>query len=653
MANKLLRNLTAKGLCLYLPGLYLLVLCAPQAWTAQGVKYREPPAISAQVRAQALPPIEERIPLEPAVAAIEAHGGRIGQYGGVLRMLISRLKDVRMIKVYGYARLVAYDPDYTLQPDILKEYEVREGRIFTLRLRRGHKWSDGYPFTSEDFRYYWEDIASNSEISRAGPLRALLVDGEEPIFEVLDDTTVRYTWKKPNPYFLQALARPLPLGIYRPAHYLKNFHARYADPEILDLLVKSYRRRNWVALHYKLGQYSNPELPTLQPWISMTALPANRFEGERNPYFHRVDRLGQQLPYIDRLILTLTGARLIPARAGAGEVDLQARGLNFSDFTFLKLGERHNNYNVRLWREGRGSHLALYPNLNVNDPVWRRLFRDMRFRRALSLAIDRGEINQIFFYGLCEEGNNSVLPQSQLYRPGYREAWAQFDLARASRLLDEIGLVERNSEGIRLLPDGRPLEIIVETPGESPLQSDILQLIGDSWRKAGIKLFAKHSQREVFRLRIFSGQTHMSLWYGLENGMATDRSDPWEFAPVAQVSLQWPKWGQYYETKGQAGVPVDMPVAAQLMRLYRDWQRARSPQQRRQAWHAMLRIHQDQVFTIGLVGAVFQPVVVNNRLVNVPEQGVYNWDPGSHFGVYRPDTFWYRDDTSRTADLRR
>ena len=67
---------------------------------------------------------------------------------------MGKQKDVRQIVVYGYARLLAYTPEHELVPDILSSIDVREGREFTLRLRPGHRWSDGAPFTSEDFRYF-------------------------------------------------------------------------------------------------------------------------------------------------------------------------------------------------------------------------------------------------------------------------------------------------------------------------------------------------------------------------------------------------------------------------------------------------------------------------------------------------------------------
>ena len=122
-------------------------------------------------------------------------------------MLIGRSRDTRLLVVYGYARLVGYDRNLKLVPDILESVEVKDGRIFTLKLRKGHRWSDGHPFTTEDFRYYWEDVANNKELRPTGPPTDLLVDGEPPKFE-FPDTRVRYTWSKPNPHFLPR--RPAP-----------------------------------------------------------------------------------------------------------------------------------------------------------------------------------------------------------------------------------------------------------------------------------------------------------------------------------------------------------------------------------------------------------------------------------------------------------
>ncbi len=400
---------------------------------------QETPVFAAQVAKGELPPVVRRVPREPSLAELET----IGRPGGELRLLMASPKDTRLMVVYGYARLMAYTPALALVPDMLEAAEVAEDRVFTLRLRPGHKWSDGQPFTTEDFRYWFEDVAENPDLSPSGLPLQLLPNGERPHFEVLDEVTVRFTWSRPNPLFLPALAQPDPLFIYCPAHYLKQFHKKYANKEALDALVKQAGVRNWAALHNKLDvmyRNDNPDLPSLEPWILKTRPPADRIVFERNPYYYRVDGAGHQLPYIDRVILSIASSKIIPAKTGAGESDLQARYLSFDDYTFLKAGETANGYKVRLWRTGPGSQLALYPNLNVDDPVWHELVRDVRFRRALSLATNRHEINQVIYFGLAIEGQNTVLPESPLYRPEYREAWASFDPAEANRLLDLIGL---------------------------------------------------------------------------------------------------------------------------------------------------------------------------------------------------------------------
>ncbi|MCH7929410.1 MAG: ABC transporter substrate-binding protein [Proteobacteria bacterium] len=603
----------------------------------------EPPALADAAASGALPAVSERIPLEPLVVA-NGDGRTPGVYGGDWRMLIRRAKDLKLLVVYGYARLVCYNDKFEIVPDILRKVDVEDGRVFTLHLRRGHRWSDGAPFTVEDFRYYWEDVANNETLSPSGPPKVLLVGDEPPRFEIIDEHTVRYSWSRPNPSFLPALAAAAPLFIYRPAHYLKQFHNRYGDAEKIAAMVAAEGKRNWAALHNRkdnMYRFDNPDLPALQPWVNTTRPPATRFVARRNPYYHRVDTNGRQLPYIDRVILEVVDGKLIPAKTGAGDIDLQARGLYFNNFTFLKAGEKRNDYSVRLWRTVRGSRLALYPNLTVNDPEWRTLMRDVRFRRALSLATDRHEINQVIYYGLGLEGNNTVQPQSPLYREEYRTAWATFDLERANALLDELGLTMRDDRGIRLLPDGRPMEIIVETAGEDTEQTDVLELIHDSWLKAGIKLYSRPSQREVFRNRIFAGETQMAIWFGYENGVPSADMSPGEFAPTDQQGYHWSKWGQYYQTGGQSGEPVDMAPAQRLLELNEAWLAATSRGERAAIWREMLDIHADQVFTLGLVSGVPQPVVVNNRLRNVPREGVYNWDPGAQFGMYRPETFWF------------
>ncbi len=608
--------------------------------------YVETPFFQARVDAGTLPPVAERLPKQPRVMDLPAMGRETGQPGGTWRMLMGDQRDLRMMTIYSYARLVVVDDKLNFVPDILAAVDVEQGRVFTLHIREGHKWSDGEPFTAEDFRYSWEDVANNKRLSPSGPNLALIANGKPPKFEVLDALTVRYSWDDPNPGFLPALAAAQPVYIYMPSHYLKQFHERYADMAELEKQVKETHVMDWGALHERRSrQYrpENPKLPTLEPWRNMTRPPAEQFSFERNPYFHRVDNKGQQLPYIDTVLMSLGTTNLVPAKTASGEANLQGRYLHFEDYTFLKATERLHGYHARLWTDGFGAYAALYPNLNAKDPVWRKVLRDVRFRRALSLGINRHDINQVIFFGLARESANTVLPKSPLFRPELAGAYADYDVDKANQLLDDMGLDKRDGDGTRLLPDGRRAEITVETAGEDTTFGDILELVGSDWAKLGLRAYAHPSHLDIFRKRIVNGETLISISQGLDNGLPTAQFEPDQLAPLHEAQHQWPRWGLNYESAGREGEPVDMPEAQRLVDLYHEWRHSSTIEEQRDTWAKMLEINADQVFTIGILNGTRQPVVISDRLRNVPEEAIWSFEPGAFLGIYLPDTFWFAD----------
>ena len=623
----------------------LVVACfASVTQAADTVAYKETPSLQADVTRKALPAVGARLPAEPLVVDLKAKGRETGKPGGTLRILMSKEKDVRLLNTWGYARLVAWTPKLELKPDLLKSVEVRDGRVFTFKLRAGHKWSNGQPFTSDDFRYFWEDVATNKELNPSGPPVELLNGGEAPKVEIVDAVTVRYSWSKPNSRFLASLAQAREPYIYRPAHYLKQFHVKYANAAELAKKVAGGKARSWAELHNRMDAIDdndNPAMPTLQPWVAMTALPATRFVFKRNPFFHRVDSAGQQLPYVDVVEVAITDAGLVAAKTAAGDSDLQARGLSLADVTVLKANEAKGKYKVLTWPIAKGSQVALYPNLNANDAGWRKLMRDVRFRHALALGINRSDINKALYFGLAAEGNNAVLKASPLFKPEYLTANAGYDPKAANALLDQIGLTQRGADGVRLMADKRPLELIVETAGESKDESDVLQLIAQHYKGIGIKLVIKPSDRTIMRNRAYAGEASMTVWSGWDTGIPTPELSPSELAPTRQDTLIWPKWGNFFETNGKAGEAPDLPAANELLKLDAAWNAAKTSAERKASWDRMLAIHAEQQFIIGTVSGVMQPIVVNAKLRNVPAQGIFSWDPGAQFGMYRMDEFWF------------
>lgn len=620
-------------------GLVALVLCVMPALAG----YVEPDALKDKVAKGELPPVDQRLPGEPLKVTIEGEGKAVGQYGGTARILIGGQRNISLMTVYGYTRLLRYDDKLQLQPDLLKSFEVQDGRVFTFHLRPGLKWSDGEPVTTEDFRYALEDVQLNEDLSKViSPY--LMVDGKPPKFEIVDDKTLRYSWDAPNPDFLPQIAAPQALALVMPAKYLKQFHKKYQSEDKLNELIKANGEKKWTGLHInKARQYrpENPELPTLDPWRNTTKPPSEQFVFERNPYFHRVDQEGRQLPYIDRFVLNVSSSSLIPAKTGAGEVDLQAQGISFADYTFLKESEATHPIRVKLWESGRGSRVALFPNLNFADPVWSKVLRDARFRRAASLAINRDEINQAKFFGLSRPSADTVLPASPLYREEYATAYTAYDPDRANALLDEMGLDKRGSDGIRLLPDGRRAEIIIETAGEDAVETDVLQLITDHWSKVGLKLVIRTSQTDVLRSRVIGGTTMMTVASGLDNGVPTADMNPKALAPTSHEQMQWPQWGIFVESAGEKGTEADVKEAKELFDLSKQWEKAADSAARAEIWHKMLALYTDQVFSIGIVNGAKQPIVISAKLRNVPETALFSFDPTAYFGVYGMDTFWF------------
>lgn len=622
----------------------LLGLCPLSAMAAYEGPLKENLLIAHQVKPEGdLPPIRERVPHEPLIVDMESRKRKPGLHGGELKMFVSRSKDVRYMAVWGYTRLIGYNEKYELVPDVLKSFEVSpDGQVFTFRLRKGHRWSDGHPFTTEDLRYWWEDVALNKALSPSGPPVEMLAGGLPPKVTVIDDVTIRYEWQRPNPHFLPALARARPVYIYRPAHYMKKYHKKYADPAKLKKRIK---KKKWARVHNKkdnLYKLDNPKLPVLGPWVNTKKKNSQRYLLVRNPYFHRIDRNGRQLPYIERVNLEIVAPKLITLKASLGEATLQIRALNFSDAPILKKSEKVGKYRTRLWRSGSANEVAIYPNLNYADPAWRKLFRDVRFRRALSLGISRKMINKVLYFGLAEPRAVSALEESPLFDRKLATSWTRFDVDEANRLLDELGLVERTGSGVRRLTDGRPLEIVIETAGERREVTDTLEIIAATWAELGIRLLVRPQDRNVMRNRAYSGRTMMVAWYGWNAGVPTPETAPSELAPVDQANFTWPKWGQYYQTKGSAGEPPDLPQAIKLMNLFDDWSRASTGDEKTRVWKEMLAIHADQVFCIGTVARAPIPLVHKADLMNVPRTGIYAWDPGGQLGVHRMDEFFFK-----------
>ena len=353
-----------------------------------------------------------------------------------------------MLVVYGYARLVGYDRELRARARHPRELRgARTGassRSSCARATAGPTASRSPPRTSATTGRTWRTTRSSRPPGRRSDL---LVDGEPPKFEVLsDEPTVRYTWSKPNPHFLPRLAGASPLFIYRPAHYLKQFHKKYSE-KVRKADAEGTAKRKLVGG----AQPRRQPVRVRQPRPADAAAVDEHHAGRRPtasspcaiPYFHRVDaeRAGS-CPTSTASCSRWPTPKLIPAKTGAGEADLQARDVHFNNYTFLKQGEKQQRLPHAAVAAGQGLALRAVP-----EPERRTTRCGARCcatcasaARCRSRSTARS-INQVLYFGLAIERNNTVLPQSPLFREAYRDALGAATTRRqAAQLLDEMGL---------------------------------------------------------------------------------------------------------------------------------------------------------------------------------------------------------------------
>jgi peptide/nickel transport system substrate-binding protein len=584
----------------------------------RGLKAKEAPMLAHLVAQGKLPPVEQRLPKDPLVVKPREEPGL---YGGTLRHLHDN-PDLGVWKmVAGYAPLIRWRFDCQgVEPGLARAWEFnKDGSVLTLHLRRGVRWSDGAEYTSEDFAFYYELCIDKRQ--RFEPPFWCRVNGKEMRVETPDKYTIVMRFAGPN-WFV-----PLQLGtgfwwdeIYNcPKHYMKQFHPDF-NPKY----------KNFTVFDQKNLTHANPERPTLWPWrIARYDAGGYRVFLERNPYYYAVDTLGRQLPYIDRVKTSLvpdTQVRVL--KILAGEVDAQFRMVELRDLGLFERGQEKGRYQVRRWNLGVGALDAILLNWDVTDPVMRRLMRDQRFRRALALGIDRDKINEVTTRGLgyaqaatvSKEGWHFQSPEGKAIYAAWQKADAQFDLAKANRLLDEMGLMKRDGAGYRLRPDGQRLQIIFDAPASirSEYSNDEALMISADWRKLGIEVIIHTPPSAVFIQRQQLGKYTVSMHGEAEMDLYT--YPDWVFPTTPKY---WhPKVGKWYETGGKQGEAPTGPMK-KLLDIYAAIQKEADPEKRHRLVHEAVKVHiEEGPFHLGTTAQVPQLVIVKEGLRNVPHTGI-------------------------------
>lgn len=614
---------------------------APTATLAPaGPSAKQAPMLADQVTAGTLPGLDERLTQEPwVIQPIE----KVGRYGGDQTLGTLGVADGAIFsRNIEYENLVCWNVEWTdVVPGIASGLEIQDdGKTFVFSLRKGMKWSDGEPFSADDYLFWYEEQSNtdlNPTFSKTWSTRDTPV-----VITKDDDYTVKWAFNDPYGLFLQRVATPSGSSLQPPKHWRQQFFPAYADKATLDQKIKDSGVTYWYEAY---GDWTNarlnPDEPCVWAWHYTSKLgDSPQFVGDRNAYYWKTDPEGSQLPYCDRQAYTVTGDReAIVMMAIAGEISYQDRHIASLQNKPLFMDNMEKADIRFLDSKGSGMNDMMLPlNLTHKDPVLRELFQNKDFRIALSHAINRQEIIDVVNLGLGDIWQGAPLPESPNYNETLATQYTEYDPEKANTMLDEI-LPDKDGEGMRLRPDGQALGIVAEVASNQQNRIDSLELIKTYWANVGIRMTIKSEDRALLYERKDANDCDMAVWGG-DGGMDNVLEPRWYF-PYSHESNYAEAWVTWYESGGKEGEePVE--AAKKQMELYDKLLVTVGTDAQNEIMKEILQIAQEEFWVMGTFRGPPGYGVCKNKFRNVPQEYWGSWlypNPGP----FHPCQFFWEE----------
>lgn len=589
-------------------------------------EFHEAPALAALVKSGDLPPVEERLPDHDDIVVVQPRDS-IGQYGGELRYNATNPTSFGNIGWTAWDQhLAGFSTNWeVIFPNVAKSITFSDDNtIATVTLRKGMKWSDGEPVSADDILFWYQDVMMNPDLPNLPA--AYTVGGQPVVVEKVDDLTVTFTFGAPYPAFIEIAARTATGVPIEPKHYLEQWHIAY-NPDAADL-AKSEGFDTWMDAFefHRAGQIGDTQqdtnLPVLKPWMLESIDTFGNKIYTRNPYYWKVDTAGNQLPYIDSQIRVLIGdIEVVKLQIQAGDLDY-ADKLRVADLPVLRAGEEQGGYTALLMPTDQGADRKYQLNLTTNDPVLRDIFNDIRFRQAMSLAVNRQEINDTLYFGLGIPRQWGVSSHSPFYEDWMGSYYADYDPDQANALLDEMGLT-KGADGIRMRPDGQPLHILLWDAIDNVTMDELMV---EYWQAIGVDAEINTSTREAYQQALVAGEVQASVWFADVVAAIDMHTRPIWFRPPYGLDttpngggLAWRQWWLSGGTEGEE--PPE--YYKDQMQLVDDFQQARlGSDDYFELGQQIVDRTVEQMLHIGTVGEVPYIYVRSNRIQNFPSEGM-------------------------------
>jgi peptide/nickel transport system substrate-binding protein len=618
--------------------------------------YKESPLVADQVKAGKLPAVAQRLPSNPRVIKpLERNGVYGGTWHRAYKGLSDRVGPGKLREEY----FIEWDaPDVNtirLVPNTVEKWEQNaDATEWTWYMRQGTKWSDGKEVTTEDVRFFIEDIQGNPEIipSPSNPTVRQRVNGEwvKARFEIIDNYTFKMTYALPNPLLPIIIAKTggatfNNTSFLAPSHYLRNWHPKYAKIEDLNKKAADAKLPGWSALWGTAGNnegpavfwFTNTEVPLISAWKTTVPAPGDPHVMERNPFYWQVDSDGNQLPYIDKVEHALfDNQEVFNLWVAQGKIDMQMRHVSAGSYIFYKENEAKGGFRVLRWRAA--STGAYFPNQNSPDAVLAKAWSMPEVREALNISINREEINQIVWNGLGKARQASPVSGSPEYDPEHEVRWTQYDPDRANALLDAAGF-PRGADGVRRLPDGRPFEFVVEhtsSPGDA--DNDQHEFVRRYWENIGLRATMRFAERSLYEQHDHEGLMDVGYW-GFDR-LSVIKADPGRWTGVIDDGPWAPLWGHFYNDAPykKEEPPADHPIR-RIWALWDEVQVTPDEATRNAKFQQLLDIHKAAPNVVGVVGELIAPMIAKTNFRNVLE-GFIADDTLRDSGLINPQGFF-------------
>ena len=622
--------------------------------------FQEAPLLAARVAAGELPPVEERLPENPLV--LQPTDG-IGKYGGTWYRGFTGPADGQNMERPLKDHLLFYEVSGQIaQPNIAESWTQNEDATeFTFTLRKGHKWSDGAPFTTADIMFWVEHMLHNEELNPTKP--AWTQKGGETLqFEAIDEQTFKVTSPEPYAPFVTLVASVIVAGqhtrgdgadgLYAPRHYLEQFHPDFVGLEEANRKAEEAGFENWFTyFNDRNHANANPDAPMLTAWRVTGSINTNEWSFERNPYYYAVDTEGNQLPYIDRVVLTLAqNLEVLNLSALAGNYTVMGRHINIAKLPLFLENAESVGYRIQFWRQPQSGIANIYVNETWDgNAEIQSYLQNVEFRKALSMGIERDQINEVFFLGI---GATSGLCQGypDPDNPGkyVGEDYVQFNPDAANAILDEIGLSAKDGDGFRLMPSGERLTI--QLPSVVAAFEDypaINEMIARQWEvNIGVHAEVQSLERGLHGDRALLNELMTTNWES--SPRSTTLITPQHLLPVGGGGNTGRLYGDWHQSSGGTGIdPAGInDLIKEQMDLYDESQSTAGPERSAEILQRVVELNCLNVNPITTVmNKPTYVAIIKNNVRNIPNPlpfSFHNQTSGNGF----PEQWWIDDENA-------